>query len=135
DVKIGGHFPDNPKGIRFPDELTFNTNYNSFEHLGGLIGQSESFENRMKLIKDKNIFICPTLQWYAIGYGQYEIDQMLNQRGMEYISKEAKEEWANGTKTYREKLGKEEFLNEKTKYALEMQERFDVIKQLNNQGT
>src|SRR5690606_6296479 len=34
DVKIGGHFPDNPKGIRFPDELTFNTNYNSFEHLG-----------------------------------------------------------------------------------------------------
>lgn len=134
-INIGGHFPDNPKGIRFSDKLTFNTNYNSFEHLGGLIAQPESFDNRMRLIKENNIFICPTLQWYAIGYGQYEIDEMLNQKGMEFVSEELKKEWAEGTKMYRNKLGIEGFEEERKKYALEMQERFNVVKQLNSQGT
>jgi hypothetical protein len=134
-IVMAGHFPDNSKGIRFSDDLTFSTNYNAFEHLGGLVGQPESYDNRMKLIKKNNIFICPTLQWYAIGYGQYEIDEMLNQRGMEYVSEELKKEWAEGTKTYRGKLGKDGFEEEKKKYALEMQERFNVVKQLNEQGT
>jgi imidazolonepropionase-like amidohydrolase len=85
-------------------------------------------------MKQNNIFVCPTMQWYAVGYGQYGIDEMLNQRGMEYISTEIKKDWAEKSKTYREKLGKEGFEKEKNQYALEMQERLRVTKRLNDEG-
>lgn len=134
DVNIGGHYPDNPKGIRFSDETVFSTNYNSIEHLGGLVGAPESYENRIKNIKENKIFICPTMQWYAIGYGQYGIDEMLNQRGMQYIPTDIKTDWAEKSQLYRDKLGKEGFEEERTKYALEMQERFNVTKRLNDEG-
>lgn len=134
DVKIAGHYPENSVGVGFSDELIFKTNYNSFEHLGGLIGEPEHFENRVKKIKQNNIFVCPTMQWYAIGYGQYGIDEMLKQRGMEYISKETKTDWVEKSKNYREKLGKEAFEQEKDKYSIEMQERFKATKRLNDEG-
>lgn len=134
DVKIAGHYPENSDGVGFSDDLVFSTNYNSFEHLGGLIGEPENFENRVKKIKQNNIFVCPTMQWYAIGYGQYGIDEMLKQRGMEYISKETKTDWAEKSKNYREKLGKEAFEQEKDKYSIEMQERFKATKRLNDEG-
>lgn len=134
EMKIGGHYPDNPKGVRFSDETVFSTNYNYIEHLGGLIGESESLENKLKHIKQNNIFICPTMQWYAIGYGQYGIDEMLNQRGMQYIPTDIKTDWGEKSKIYRSKLGKDGFEQEKAEYALEMQERFNVVKRLNDKG-
>lgn len=134
EVKIGGHYPDNPTGVRFSDEVVFGTNYNSIEHLGGLVGEPESYENRLKNIKQNNIFICPTMQWYVVGYGQLGIDEMLNQRGMEYIPTAIKNDWAEKSKIYREKLGKEGFEKEKNEYAVEMKERFKVVKRLNDEG-
>lgn len=134
DLKIAGHYPENSDNVSFSDELVFSTNYNSFEHLGGLIGGPEHFENRVKKIKQNNIFVCPTMQWYAVGYGQYGIDDMLNLRGMEYIPTEIKTDWAEKSKKYREKLGKEGFEKEKNKYAIEMQERLKVTKRLNDEG-
>lgn len=134
EVNLGGHYPDNPKGVRFSDESVFSTNYNSIEHLGGLVGDAESYENRLRNIKQNKIFICPTMQWYAIGYGQYGIDDMLNQRGMQYIPTDIKSDWAEKSKIYRSKLGKNGFEQEKAEYALEMQERFNITKRLNDEG-
>ncbi|MBS7332799.1 MAG: amidohydrolase family protein [Weeksellaceae bacterium] len=134
EVNLGGHYPDNPKGVRFSDESVFSTNYNSIEHLGGLVGDAESYENRLRNIKQNKIFICPTMQWYAIGYGQYGIDEMLNQRGMQYIPTDIKTDWAEKSKIYRSKLGKNGFEQEKAEYALEMQERFNITKRLNDEG-
>lgn len=74
------------------------------------------------------------MQWYAIGYGQYGIDEMLNQRGMQYIPTDIKTDWAEKSKIYRGKLGKDGFEQEKAEYALEMQERFNVVKRLNDEG-
>lgn len=133
-LSIGGHYPDNPKGVRFSDQMVFSTNFNSIEHLGGLVGEPDSYENRVKNIKQNKIFICPTIQWYAVGYGQYGIDEMLNQRGMEYISTDIKTDWAEKSKIYREKLGKDGFDEERSRYALEMEERFKVVKRLNDEG-
>lgn len=132
-LNIGGHYPDNPKGVRFSDQMVFSTNFNSIEHLGGLVGEPESYENRVKNIKQNKIFICPTMQWYAVGYGQYGIDEMLNQRGMEYIPTDIKNDWAEKSKIYREKLGKDGFEEERSRYALEMEERFKVVKRLNDE--
>ena len=134
DLKIAGHYPADSNGVSFSDEIVFSINYNSFEHLGGLFGEPEHFENRIKKIKQNNIFVCPTIQWYAVGYGQYGIDEMLNQRGMEYIPTEIKTDWAEKSKNYREKLGKEGFEKEKNQYAVEMQERCKVTKRLNDEG-
>lgn len=132
-VGLGGHFP-HTKGETFTDSLTFNA-YKYIEHLEGLIGEPETFVSRMQFIKENKIVICPTMQWYAIGYGQYEIDEMLNQRGMEYIPLAIKTDWAEKSKIYRNKLGKEGFEQERAKYAKEMQERFNVTKRLQEQGT
>lgn len=134
EMKIGGHFPVNSQDSMLSDELIFSANYTSTEHLGGLIGVGDKLETRVSYIKNNDVYVCPTLQWYAIGYGQYEINEMLNQAGMEYISNTVKEGWAEGTKKYRAKLGKEAFATEKQKYAKEMQERFDITKQLNDKG-
>lgn len=133
-VAIGGHFPFNPQGPTISDELIFSKNYTSTEHLGGLIGDSDNLETRISYIKNNDVYVCPTLQWYAIGYGQYEIDEMLNQRGMEYIAESIKSDWTEGTKTYRAKLGKEGFALEKENYAKEMQERFNIVKRLNEES-
>lgn len=133
-LQLGGHFPDNPKGVRFTDEVIFNTGFKSIEHLGGLINEPASFENRIKNIKKNNIFICPTMQWYAVGYGQYDIDEMLQQNGMQFIPEEIKKDWAEKSKIYRDKLGKQGFEEERNAYAQEMQERFKVTKKLNDKG-
>src|SRR5690554_7658255 len=61
-------------------------------------------------------------------YGQYGIDEMLNQRGMQYIPTDIKTDWAEKSKIYRSKLGKDGFEQEKAEYALEMQERFNVVR-------
>lgn len=130
DLYIAGHFPKN-----LPDNLIFNSQINCFEHLGGLIGVEENLQKqRMDAIKENDIFISPTLSWYVIGYGQYSVDYMKNQRGMEYIAPETVGEWAAGTNKYRKELGKAAFEAEVEKYAAELKERYAVINQLNKMG-
>ena len=69
-----------------------------------------------------------------MGYGQYNIEEMLNQRGMNFIADSVKTVWTEKTTHYREKLGKAGFEEEKNNYALEMKERYQVIKDLNQLG-
>lgn len=132
-IPLGGHFPMVEDGV-MADEILFQSFYTSIEHLGGLIGEPDKVEDRVNYIKKREIFICPTMQWYAIGYGQYGVDEMMNQRGMQYIPEKIKKDWAEKSTNYRTKLGKEGFEAEKEKYALEMQERFAMTKSLQNQG-
>lgn len=132
-IPLGGHFPIVEDGV-MGDDILFQSFYTSIEHLGGLIGQPNKVEERINYIKKNELFICPTMQWYAIGYGQYEVDEMLNQRGMQYIFEGIKNDWAEKSTNYRTKLGKEEFEAEKQKYALEMQERLNMTKRLHDQG-
>lgn len=132
-MPLGGHFPIVEEGV-MGDDILFQSFYTSIEHLGGLIGEPDKVEERINYIKKKELFICPTMQWYAIGYGQYEVDEMLNQRGMQYIPEGIKNDWAEKSTNYRTKLGKEEFEAEKQKYALEIQERLNMTKRLHDQG-
>ncbi len=127
-INIGGHFPK-----YISDTALVNSNYNSFEHLGGLIGiKKESLEKRVDWMKNKNIFVCPTLQWYVIGYGQHSVDDMLKQRGMEYINDSIKKYWAKKSRQYRNKLGKIAFKEEVLKYSKELEERCKILKLLND---
>ena len=132
-MPLGGHIPIASEGV-ISDEIIFNSQYSSLEHLGGLIGQPESYLNRINYLKEKEVYVCPTLQWYAIGYGQYSIEEMMQQRGMEFIDTADKNSWIESTKSYRQKLGEEAFKNEKNQYALEMKERFKVVKELSDLG-
>jgi len=132
-MPLGGHFPVVEDGV-MGDEILFQSFYTSIEHLGGLIGEPDKVEDRINYIKRNELFICPTMQWYAIGYGQYGVEEMMDQRGMQYIPEAIKKDWAEKSINYRMKLGKEEFEAEKQKYALEMQERFNMTKRLNDQG-
>ncbi|MCG2610563.1 amidohydrolase family protein [Flavobacterium sp. SM15] len=133
-ISIGGHFPSNPKGVLIPDEIIFFSNYRSFEHLGGLIGDSSLTNQRLQKIKEKNIFLCPTLQWYMMSYEQYPLDYMQKQRGMQFINAEESKDWSEKTELYRTKMGKEAFEEEVKKYRNEIEERLSVVKKANAMG-
>ncbi|CAM3668287.1 amidohydrolase family protein [Flavobacterium gelidilacus] len=133
-ISLAGHFLDNPKGIHISDEAFFNSNYKSFEHLGGLIGEPEKFDSRIKYIQDKKMVVCPTLLWYDIGSGQYDTDYLINQDGMQFVKEETKKEWVEKTNLYREKTGKAALEVEIESEKKSMEERFSVVKKLNDLG-
>ncbi len=133
-IKIAGHFPSNPKGVIIKDDVIFNSSLNSIEHLGGLIGEKEGYENRIKAIKEKNIFVCPTLDWYVIAYGQFNIDEVVKKRGMEFIASSVLKDWSDKTNQYREKMGKKALDDEIAFYGKEIEERLSVINNLNKTG-
>ena len=129
DIKIGGHFPSN-----LTDAQIFKSSYASFEHLGGLTGQSELIENRLQEIKKKTIFICPTLSWYSVGSGRYSYEELRTQPGMQYVSKEVVNSWIEKTKQYRDKLGAKAYKEEVNIELGKLDEKYHIIKKLNELG-
>lgn len=125
-IEIGGHFPSN-----ISDSLIFNSNYRSFEHLGGISMLSEVTEERIQEIKKKNIYICPTLSWYSVGSGRYSYEELRQRPGIKYIQKEIIDNWIEKTKQYREKLGKEAYEQEVADELEKLQHKYQVIKRLN----
>ena len=129
EIKIGGHFPSN-----LTDAQIFKSSYASFEHLGGLTGQSELLENRLQEIKKKTIFICPTLSWYSVGSGRYSYEELRTQPGMQYVSKEMVNSWIEKTKQYRDKLGAKAYREEVNIELGKLDEKYHIIKKLNELG-
>lgn len=129
DIEIAGHFPSN-----ISDTLLFNSNYTTFEHLGGISMLSEVTEERIQEIKENNIFICPTLSWYSVGSGRYSYEELRQQPGMEYIRKEIIDDWIEKTKQYREKLGEDAYEQEVADELKKLQHKYQVIKRLNELG-
>lgn len=128
DIEIGGHFPSNVS-----DSLLFNSNYTSFEHLGGIAQLSDLVEKRIQEIKKNNIFICPTLSWYSVGSGKYSYKELRQQPGLKYVSKETVDDWIEKTKQYRDKLGREAYQDEVTSELNKLENKYEVIKRLNEQ--
>lgn len=132
-MNIGGHYPILASGNEINEDLLFNSNYTSFEHLGGLVDiDSEKLNKRIQLLKDKNIFISPTLSFYSIGSGQYSLDESRNLPGMEFIPKTTVDEWIESTRKYREKLGDAAYKEEVANELKSLEEKYQVIKKLNN---
>ncbi|HJS00781.1 MAG TPA: amidohydrolase family protein [Flavobacterium sp.] len=134
DMKIAGHFISNPKGVVIQDEIIFKSNFNSIEHLGGLIGEPEKREARIQAIKENDIYVCPTLLWYQIAYGLFDAETITKISGMEFYDQKTKEEWLEKTKLYREKTGSKAIEEELAFYGKEMEERLRVLKQLEAEG-
>ena len=126
-IKIGGHFLSNVS-----DDLLFKSNFAAFEHLGGLAGNPELVESRLQTIKNNKIFICPTLSWYSVGSGRYTYDELRNQSGMEYVSKDEIDGWIEKTKAYRAKIGLEAYKEEVVNELKKLDDKYRVIKKLND---
>ena len=134
DVPLGGHFPRLAMGNSLNEDVFFNSNYKSIEHLGGLVGEPNLFESRIQAIKKNNIYICPTLLWYSIGSGQYSYEALQKLPGMEYVSKETMQEWIEKTKIYREKIGEQAYKDEVAKELKDLEEKHQVIARLQKEG-
>ena len=134
DVSLGGHFPRLAMGNSLNEDVFFNSNYKSIEHLGGLVGEPNLFESRIQTIKKNNIYICPTLLWYSIGSGQYSYDQLEKLNGMEFVSKPNMQEWIEKTKTYRDKIGEQAYKEEVAKELKDLEEKYQVIARLQKEG-
>ncbi|WP_055448288.1 amidohydrolase family protein [Lacinutrix mariniflava] len=126
-IKIGGHFLSNVS-----DDLLFKSNFAAFEHLGGLTADPELVESRLQAIKNNKIFICPTLSWYSVGSGRYTYDELRNQSGMEYVSKDEIDGWIEKTKAYRAKIGLEAYKEEVVNELKKLDDKYRVIKILND---
>lgn len=134
-MPIGGHYPKLASGNYINEEILFNSNFASFEHLGGLAGESVTIlDKRIQLLKEKNIFICPTLLWYSIGSGQYTYEEFKNLPGMQFVSKATMEEWIEGTRKYREKIGDAAYKEEVESELKSLDEKYQIIKKLNDAG-
>jgi ribosomal protein L7Ae-like RNA K-turn-binding protein len=133
-VPLGGHFPRLAMGNALNDDVFFNSNYKSIEHLGGLVGEPNLFESRIQAIKKNDIYICPTLLWYSIGSGQYSYEALQKLPGMEFVSKETMREWIEKTKVYREKLGEQSYKDEVAKELKDLEEKYQVIARLQKEG-
>ena len=134
DVSLGGHFPRLAMGNSLNEDIFFNSNYKSIEHLGGLVGEPNLFESRIQAIKKNDIYICPTLLWYSIGSGQYSYEQLEKLDGMEFVSKETMQEWIEKTKIYREKIGEQAYKDEVAKELKDLEEKYQVIARLQKEG-
>ena len=134
EVSLGGHFPRLAMGNSLNEDVFFNSNYKSIEHLGGLVGEPNLFESRIQAIKKNDIYICPTLLWYSIGSGQYSYEQLEKLDGMEFVSKETMQEWIEKTKIYREKIGEQAYKDEVAKELKDLQEKYQVIARLQKEG-
>ncbi len=134
DVPFGGHFPRLAMGNSLNEDVFFNSNYKSIEHLGGLVGEPNLFESRIQSIKKNDIYICPTLLWYSTGSGQYSYEQLEKLPAMEFVSKETMQEWIEKTKIYREKIGEQAYKDEVAKELKDLQEKYQVIARLQKEG-
>ncbi|MFY7811674.1 MAG: amidohydrolase family protein, partial [Flavobacterium sp.] len=134
DMPMGGHFPRLASGNNLSEDVFFNSNYNSIEHLGGLVGEPTLLDSRINSIKKNNIYICPTLSWYFIGSGQYSYEELPKLTGMEYIPKATMQEWLDKTKQYRDKIGVDAYKEEVKKELNEIQEKYKVIARLQKEG-
>ena len=133
-MPLGGHFPAFPSGNGLTEDEFFKSNYNSIEHLGGLVGEPNFFESRLQSIKMKKIFLCPTLTWYSIGSGQYSYDELPKLTGMEYVSKTTIQEWLKKTKLYRDKIGEQAYKNEVAIELMNLEEKYKIINRLQKEG-
>jgi hypothetical protein len=134
-MPIAGHYPRLASGNELNEEVIFNSNYTSFEHLGGLAGESaETIARRIALLKEKGFTICPALSWNSVGSGRYTIKESRNMPGMKFISKTKIAEWVDGTNKYREKMGVIAFNEEVVNELKALDEKYKIIKQLNEAG-
>lgn len=132
---ISGHFPFVSIGNQLEDKTIFASNYNSFEHLGGLSGETDDkIDARINIIKNKEIVICPTLSWYNVGSGRYSLEELRNLRGMEFVSKIMMDKWISETKAYREKIGNEAYQTEVAKQLKSLEAKYIIIKKLDKAG-
>lgn len=135
EIPLAGHYPRLASGNELNEAVVFNSNYTSFEHLGGLAGENdETITKRISILKQNNITICPTLSWYSIGSGRYTIEESRNMPGMEFVSKAKMDEWIQGTNNYREKIGATAYEEEVVNELKALDQKYKIIKQLNEAG-
>lgn len=133
-ITLGGHFPKLASGNAINENIFFNSNYKSIEHLGGLVNEPELFDSRIENIKKNDIYICPTLLWYSIGSGQYDYDTLLQLNGMEHVSNQTMTDWIAKTKEYRNKLGEQAYKEEVSKELKELEEKYQIVTKLQKEG-
>lgn len=131
--KIAGHFPSNAESINLTDEDFFNSEFTSIEHLGGLINPKGKLESRIKKIKEKGIYVCPTFRWYELSYNQIPIEELQKQKSLNYVSIFTINKWNEEFKKNKEKLGEAEFIKKTNELSNEINERLNVIKLLHQE--
>jgi imidazolonepropionase-like amidohydrolase len=83
-LPVAGHSPN-----QVPVERVIESGYSSIEHLQGLIAvyqkDSSALAPLINSLKAKQVYNCPTLDWYQISTMQYSLEELKARKGLEYL--------------------------------------------------
>lgn len=91
-ILVAGHSPGQISVNR-----VVQSGYSSIEHLQSLIKlyqkDSTALGPIISRIKAANTYNCPTLDWYAIAYMQYSLEELKARRGLAYVDRHQVNQW------------------------------------------
>ena len=100
-VKLAGHVFNQDL------QIAIKNNQASVEHYQSILKEyrkdSLHFNNVLQQLKEKNIFVCPTLSFYYIWGMQFNEDELITRSGMNYVSIEMSHKWQKEYRDYSDK--------------------------------
>lgn len=97
-IKLAGHVFNNDL------QMALKNSQASVEHYQSVLKEyrrdSTHFDETMKQLKEKNMFICPTLSFYNIWGMQFTTDELKQRNGMDVVPFKLNESWVNDFMKY-----------------------------------
>lgn len=135
-IAVVGHQPG-----QIPIDRLIESGYACIEHLQGLdeafAKDSNSIHELVQKMKLHNTYNCPTLDYYNVIYLQVPLEELQRRPGLEFMDKETVSGWTKTVAANFEKYNQgsgDSLKRKQEKRRMNMQNRFRVIKELNDLG-
>lgn len=130
DFQFAGHCPSSVGIFK-----TCKTNvFQSIEHLGGFFQLTNVAEinSAINLSITKNVYHCPTLDWYFTG--QVSEEELRHRSGVQFLPTKMVKNWESKIAAHYEKTTKDERETERKKSKNKFNKRLDYLKYIYRQG-
>jgi imidazolonepropionase-like amidohydrolase len=133
-VPVAGHSP-----IQVPVEKVIESGYSSIEHLQGLIAvyqqDASALAPLINSLKAKQIYNCPTLDWYQISTMQYSVEELKERKGLEYVDPLEMKDWVAQVEnriSLQSQRDQDSVMHEKKQANRYMQQKLELVKLLHS---
>jgi dihydroorotase-like cyclic amidohydrolase len=133
-IKLAGHVFNQDL------QIAIKNNQASVEHYQSILKEyrkdSLQFNNVLQQLKDKNMFVCPTLSFYYIWGMQFNEDELKARNGMNNINAETAGKWQKEYNDYSSKYKTPEKIAEREKMVARVKQNLSdfgkLLKQMND---
>jgi imidazolonepropionase-like amidohydrolase len=129
-LPLAGHCPSNVGILNTCESGVFQ----SIEHLGGVfqLSQLDDINKAIDLSIAKNVYHCPTLDWYFTG--QVIEDALRNRKGAEFLPDELISEWEKKINSYYSETTEEKRSEDRNKSKQSFETRLNYLRYIYRQG-